>query len=73
MKSTCFGRANSSISQQLRYINTVSLIGGNVAVLMRKVDNLECNIISLIVGGDTERSIYVASFNICVEITHFSR
>ena len=28
-----------SISHQLRYINTVSWIGGNVAVHMRKVDN----------------------------------
>ena len=34
-----FGRANSSIiSHQLSYINTVSWIGGNVAVHMRKVN-----------------------------------
>ena len=68
-----FGRANSSISHQLRYINTVSWIGGNVAVHMRKVDNSECKVISLIVDADTERCGYVASLDICVEITHFSR
>ena len=34
-----FERANSSIiSNQLSYINTVSWIGGNVAVHMRKVN-----------------------------------
>ena len=36
-----FGSSNSSISHQLIYINTVSWIGGNVAVHMRKVDNPE--------------------------------
>ena len=55
-----FGRANSSISHQLRYVNTVSWIGGNVAVHMRKVDNSECKVISLIVNADTERCGYVA-------------
>ena len=34
---------------QLRYINTVSWIGRNVAVHMRKVHSPECNVISLIV------------------------
>ena len=43
------------ISHQLRYINTVSWIGGNVAVHMRKVDNPECKVISRIVDADTER------------------
>ena len=33
-----FGRANSSISHHLSYINTVSWIGGNVVVHMRKVN-----------------------------------
>ena len=57
----------------MRYVNTVSWIGGNVAVHMRKVDNSECKVISLIVNADTERCGYVASLDICVEITHFSR
>ena len=68
-----FGRANSSISHQLRYIKSVSWIGGNVAVHMRKVDNPECKVISLIVDADTEKCGSVASLDICVEITHFSR
>ena len=69
-----FGRANSSISHQLKYVNTVSWIGGNVAVhMLRKVDNPECKVISLIVDADMERCGYVASLYICVEITHFSR
>ena len=67
-----FGRANSNISHQLRYINTVSWIGGNVAVHMRKVDNPKCKVLSLIVDADTERCV-VASLDISVEITHFSR
>ena len=33
----------------MRYVNTVSWICGNVAVHMRKVDNPECKVISLIV------------------------
>ena len=73
MKSTLDVQINSSISPQLRYVNTVSGIGRNVAVHMRKVDNSECKVISLIVGADTERCGYVASLDICVEITHFSR
>ena len=70
-----FGSAklNSSISHQLRYINTVSWIGGNVAVHMRKVDNLECKVIPLIVDADTEKCVCTARFDICFEITHFSR
>ena len=36
---------------------------------MRKVDNSECKVISLIVDADTERCGYVASLDICVEIT----
>ena len=67
-----FGRANSSISHQLRYTNTVSWIGGNVAVHMRKVDNPKCKVLSLIVDADTKRCV-VASLDISVEITHFSR
>ena len=66
-------KSTSSISHQLRYVNIVSWIGGNVAVHMRKVDNSECKVISLIVDVDTERCGYVASLAICVEITHFSR
>ena len=50
-----FGCANSRISHQLRYINTISRIAGNVAVHMRKVDNPECKVYSLIVDADTER------------------
>ena len=38
---------------------------------MRKVDNPECKVISLIVDADTKRCIYVASLDIRVEITHF--
>ena len=64
--------SNYSISHQLRYINTVSWIGGNVAVHMRKVDNPKCKVLSLIVDADTERCV-VASLDISVEITHFSR
>ena len=68
-----FGSANSSISHQLRYINTVSWIGGNIAGHMRKVDNPECKVISLIVDADTERCGCIACLDMCVEITHFSR
>ena len=40
---------------------------------MRKVDNPECKIISLIVDADTERCVCTARLDMCVEITHFSR
>ena len=72
MKSTLDVQINSSISHQLRYVNTVSGIGGNIAVHMRKVGNSECKVISLIVDADTERCGYVASLDICVEITHLT-
>jgi len=62
-----FGHANSSISHQLRYINTVSWIGVNVAAHMRKVDNPECKVISLIVDVDTERCVCTAHLDICVK------
>ena len=52
--------------------NTVSGIGGSVAVHMRKVDNLECKVISLIVDADTARCVCTACLDMCVEITHFS-
>ena len=68
-----FGRANSSIFHQLGYTNTVSWIGGNVAVHMRKADITEYKVISLIVEADTESCVYVASLDIRVDITHFSR
>ena len=68
-----FGSANSSISHQLRYINTVSWIGGSVAVHMRKFDNPECKVIPLIVDADTERGVCTAALDICDETTHFSR
>ena len=45
----------------------------SLVVHMKKVDNSECKVISLIVDADTERCGYVASLDICVEITHFSR
>ena len=61
-----FGHANSRISHQLRYINTVSWIGGDVAVHMRKVFNLECKVMSLIVDADTERCVCSARLGICV-------
>ena len=48
-------------------------IGGNIAVHMRKVDNPECKVISLIVDADTERCGCIACLDMCVEITHFSR
>ena len=48
-------------------------IGGNVAVHLRKVDNPERKVISVSLEADTERCIYVASLDIRVEITHFSR
>ena len=65
-----FGRANSSISHQLRYINTVSWIGGNVAVHMRKVDNPKCKVLSLIV--DWLQIIVVAKKYIYVSQLRFS-
>ena len=40
---------------------------------MRKIDNPECKVISLIVDADTERSGCIACLDMCVEITHFSR
>ena len=40
---------------------------------MRKVDNPECKVISLIVDAETERCGCIASLDMCVEITHFSR
>ena len=40
---------------------------------MRKVDNPECKVISLIVDADTERCGCIACLDMCVEITHFSR
>ena len=40
---------------------------------MRKVDNPECKVISLIVDADTERCVRTACLDMCVEITHFSR
>ena len=70
MKSTL--EVQILLSHQLRYINTVSWIGGNVAVHMRKVDNPECKVIPLIVDADTERCVCTARLDICVEITHFS-
>ena len=74
MKSTLDGRANSSISHQLRYVNTVRWIGGPVhAVHMRNVDYPECKVIPLIVYADTERCVYVACLDVRVELTHFSR
>ena len=63
-----FGSANSSISHQLRYVNIVTWIGGNVAVHMRKVDSPECKIIPLIVDAETERCVCTARLDICVEI-----
>ena len=39
---------------------------------MRKVDNPECKVISLIVDADAESCIYVASLDIPVEKSHFS-
>ena len=64
-----FGCANSSISHQLRYKNTVSWIGRNVAAHMRKVDNSKCKVLSLIVDADMERCV-VTSLDISVKITH---
>ena len=40
---------------------------------MRKVDNPECKVISLIVDADTERCVCTACLDMGVEITHFSR
>ena len=40
---------------------------------MRKIDNPECKVIALIVDADEERCIYVASLDIRVEVSHFSR
>ena len=36
---------------------------------MRKVDNPECKVISLIVDADTERCGCIACLDMCVEIT----
>ena len=63
----------STLEVQILAYLTVSWIGGNVAVHMRKVDNPECNVISLIVDADTERCGCTACLDMCVEITHFSR
>ena len=73
MKSTLDGRANSSISHQLRYVKTERWIGGNVAVHMKKVDYPECRVIPLIVDADTERCVYVARLDVRVEVIYFSR
>ena len=40
---------------------------------MRKVDNPECKVISLIVDADTERCVCTAFVDMAVEITHFNR
>ena len=40
---------------------------------MRKIDNPECKVISLIVDADTERCGCIACLDMCVEITHVSR
>ena len=40
---------------------------------MRKVDNPEYKVISLIVDADTEMCGCIACLDMCVEITHFSR
>ena len=45
----------------------------NVAVPMRKLDNPECKVISLIVDAYTERCVCTARLDVCVEIIHFSR
>ena len=39
---------------------------------MRKADNPEFKVISLIVDADTERCVCTACLDMCVEITHFS-
>ena len=44
-----------------------------MSIIMRKVDNPECKVISLIVDADTERGVRTACLDMCVEITHFSR
>ena len=69
MKSTLDVQILAISDHQLGYINTVSWIGGNVAFHMGK----SYEVISLIVDAETERCVYVASLNIRVEITHFSR
>ena len=44
-----------------------------LSIIMRKVDNPECKVISLIVDADTERCVCIACLDMGVEITHFSR
>ena len=43
------------ISHQLKYINTIGQFGGDVAVHMWKIQDLECKVISFIVGAYMER------------------
>jgi len=43
------------ISHQLKYINTTDQFGGDVAVRMWKIHDLECKVISFIVGAYMER------------------
>ena len=63
----------STLEVQILAYLTVSWIGGNVAVHVRKVDNPECKVIRLIVDADMERCVCTAHLDIGVEITHFSR
>jgi len=63
----------STLDMQILAYLTVNWIGGNVAGHVRKVDNPECKVTSLIVDADTERCFCAACLDICVEITHFSR
>ena len=63
----------STLEVQILAYLTVSWIGGNVAVHVRKVDNPECEVIPLIVDADMERCVCTAHLDTGVEITHFSR
>ena len=53
MKSTLDVQILAYLTSWDNYVNTVSWIGGNFAVNMKKVDNPKCNVLSLIVDADT--------------------
>ena len=55
--------ANSGISHQLRYVNTVGRVGGDVAVNIRKINNPKWEVISLVVDTKMERCVSVNSLD----------
>ena len=54
-KSTFDMQILACVSHQLKYINTIGQFGGDVAVHMWKIQDLECKVIFFIVGAYMER------------------